>query len=97
MHELTPKHRIKARKAHRCDWCGKPIAIGEEHAATSLVCDGRAYTWRECDRCAPYVGPMMDYWDHDGDEGYSGDDMREYMHDVYPGLWDEWQEADRER
>lgn len=94
--ELAGKRRIKARKSHHCDWCGKAIDVGEEHGATALVSDGSAYTWRECDRCAPYVGPMMDYFDHTGDEGYTGEDMRDYMCEEHRDVWDAWKEADCE-
>lgn len=93
--ELVSAHRVKARKEHRCNWCGKRIEVGEDHTATSLVYDGSAYTFRECDRCAPYVEPMMDYWDNRYDEGYNGDDMYEYMRDEHPDVWDAWMEADR--
>ncbi|GAA6488445.1 hypothetical protein [Gordonibacter urolithinfaciens] len=95
--ELTQSHRVKARKEHRCDWCGKKIAVGETYTSSAHVMDGRAYTWHECDRCAPYVGPMMAYWDHRADEGYTGEDMSEYMHEEHPDVWDAWKEADHER
>lgn len=91
---LEPTHRVKARKRHTCDWCGKLIEVGEEHGASAMARDGIAYTWRECDRCAPYVGPMMDYWDRTGDEGYGREDMSYYMAEEHPGVWAEWQEAD---
>ena len=42
--ELAPSKRVKARKEHRCDYCGKRIYVDEEHTVSKLVEGGRAYT-----------------------------------------------------
>lgn len=99
---ITAPHRVKARKNHRCDWCGKTIVQGEQYTDSVYVCDS-IYNWRGCDRCAPYVDPMMRWIDDNygrlSDEGYGPDDLREYMMEVHPSVWSAWigKEAKHER
>lgn len=35
--EIVSIDRVKARKQHKCDMCGKQINIGEEYEAQNLV------------------------------------------------------------
>ena len=35
--ELAPSKRVKARKEHRCDYCGKRIYVDEEHTVSKRV------------------------------------------------------------
>lgn len=90
---ITSPHRVKARKNHRCCWCSKAIVQGEYYTDATYVFDD-IYNWRECDRCAPYVGPMMRWIDDNygrlSHEGYGPDDMREYMMEVHPDVWAGW-------
>jgi hypothetical protein len=86
-------HRVKARKPHVCDWCGKRIEVGEWHIASTNVSDG-IYTWRECDRCKPYVSEMMGepdefYFDSIAD-GYTSESFTEFMRDEHPDVLDDW-------
>jgi len=93
---LTPHHRVKARKPHRCDWCGKRIEIGEEHTVSTNVGDG-IYNWRECDRCSLYVKAAID-GDFDVDptiEGFSSSDFIEFMREEYPATWGAWKDLDK--
>lgn len=93
---LNPERRVKARKQHRCDWCNKKIAIGESHICSTYAAGGHVYSWRECDRCASYVKPMMQYVDSFGarDEGYFGGDMIDFMRDEFPEVLKEWEVED---
>lgn len=36
--EIVSINRVKARKPHKCDMCGKKIEVGEEYEAQNLVC-----------------------------------------------------------
>ena len=92
--ELSAPLRVKARKPHRCDWCGKRIEVGEGHEVSVYAEGGRAYSWRGCDRCAPYIGPMMDWVGNRYGEGYNMDDLEIYMHEEHHGVWAAWKEAD---
>ena len=92
--ELTPRHRVKARKRTHCDWCGKPIAVGEEHTASSLSDGSSVYTFRECDRCEPYVKEM---WQRELDDDpmwrhgeLNSMDFDAFMADEHPDVLKEW-------
>jgi len=54
-HHRIPTHP-KARKEHRCIYCGGPIVVGEQYTQQTGYYDGEAYTNRyhaECfDDCA---------------------------------------------
>ena len=97
---LMQPHRVKARKPHVCDWCGKRIEVGEWHIASTNVSDG-IYTWRECDRCKPYVSEMMafpgDFYFDSGIEAYTHDSFLDFMlnenADVL-GKWDRMESND---
>jgi len=92
---LTEPHRVKARKPTHCDWCGKPIAKGEEHTAGSYTDGDVPYTFRECDRCAPYVSEM---WARELDEPplwrrdvFNSFDFDAFMCEEHPEILDEWE------
>lgn len=82
--------RVKARKQHRCDMCGKVIEIGEEYESQHLIEDG-IYTFCQCDRCKPYVDEI---WEK-GFDGYYSDGLdsgtfKEYMWDNHYDVIDKW-------
>lgn len=43
--DIVSINRIKARKPHKCDMCGKKIEVGEEYEAQNLVCYNEMYTF----------------------------------------------------
>jgi hypothetical protein len=48
---LSESHPV-ARKAHKCIWCGQPIAIGEKHRHERSIYEGQFQDQRwhpECD------------------------------------------------
>ncbi len=87
----NPK-RVKARKPHTCDVCGKSIAKGEEYVSATYKHDD-VYTWRECDRCAPYVFEMCKEYADFAHCGYTSDDLVEYMRESHPDVLEEWRTA----
>ena len=96
--EITPPHRVRARKQHRCSWCGKLIETGEEHTVSTNVGDG-IYNWRECDRCAPYVGQMMrmpdKFYFDSGIDAWTSEGFDEFMREEYPATWEVWKDLDK--
>ena len=49
----TPETRQKARKPHRCNWCGEAIEIGTEYARWYSIVDGDGATNRAHVKCLP--------------------------------------------
>jgi len=41
----------KARKIHKCVWCGEPILIGEQHHKWVGIFEGDFNNWRMHDEC----------------------------------------------
>ena len=41
----------KARKEHKCVWCGEPILIGESHLVSTGTFEGRFQSNRYHDEC----------------------------------------------
>lgn len=86
--------RVKARKPHVCDMCGKKIEIGEEYEAEHLVSDV-PYTFHQCYRCKPYVDELWDI----GFDGYYSDGLdqstfEEFMWEEHYNVIDKWYEDD---
>lgn len=48
---LTEPTEVTARKEHRCDDCGGPIAKGERHVRGTSLFDRHVNTLRRCARC----------------------------------------------
>ena len=74
--------RVKARKPHVCNMCGKKIEIGEEYEAEHLVNDV-PYTFHQCYRCKPYVDELWDI----GFDGPYGDGLDPDTFDTF--MWNE--------
>ena len=79
MDTLDKKDR-KARKEHRCDYCGGKIKKGEIYDWSKHVYDGELYEWKCHKKCSLIVSEIWDYVDPD--EGMSEDDFSEGCRDV---------------
>lgn len=87
MEVIASPHRIKARKEHSCDYCGKVIKKGEEY--TKATCKGDyMYDWKSCDRCKPYVQEAFENKNYDWSDGMGEQDFRDYM-------WEEHREVSK--
>ena len=70
----------KARKPHKCDWCGETIEKGEEYEYQKYIWDGSLYDWKSHKACSRVVSAIWDYCDPD--EGLTGDEFMEYGAEV---------------
>lgn len=48
-----------ARKSHRCDGCGGPIAKGERYRRVFFAVDGHASTEKECAACSTVAAEYL--------------------------------------
>lgn len=89
---INDPHRIRARKQTWCDWCGKVIRKGEEHLAGTYAGEGEIYTFRECDRCAPYVREMLDDDEYnDPVDGLTSFAFSAFMDEQHRDVLKEWE------
>ena len=92
---LLESKRVKARKIHHCDMCGKVIEVGEEYEAPHIIGDDGPYTFHQCDRCAPYVSEIWAC----GFDGYYNDGLdpstfEDYMWDNHHDVISKWDGID---
>lgn len=87
--------RVKARKPHYCDMCGKKIEIGEEYESQSLVYCNEAYTFHQCNRCKPYVDELNSIgFDGAYDDGLDSGTFESFMWNEHGDVIDKWREED---
>ena len=70
----------KARKPHKCDWCGKSIGKGEQYEYQKYVYDGEMYDWKAHLSCSRIATAIWDYVDPD--EGMSSDEFMDGCQEV---------------
>lgn len=70
----------KARKPHKCDWCGQVIEKGEQYEYQKFVCDGQMYDWKAHLACSRVVSAIWDYFDPD--DGMSDDEFADGCQEV---------------
>ena len=51
----------KARKTHKCDWCGAVIEKGEQYEYQKFVFDGEMYDWKAHLACSLVASAIWDY------------------------------------
>ena len=79
---INSRRKVKARKAHVCNWCGCTIHVGEEYHTETLKCDD-IYVWKSHIKCGELVREL----DMEGDEGISLEDFYEYITDEFDTIW----------
>ena len=52
--DILSTTRHKARKRHKCNWCGSFIEIGQEYEREALV-DGTFYEWKSHVECGQFA------------------------------------------
>ena len=80
---FNPGKRIKTRKEHVCEYCGKTIPKGTSGVLyESGAFDGELFARYACSACQPYVG---DFWEHVcGECECITRDFAEFMADKHP-------------
>jgi len=78
----------KARKTHKCMFCGGNIEIGEKYKRDTCVFDGVLYDWVTHNECAKVASELEMY--DDCDDGVDEDAFRENINEyVYQNHYDE--------
>ena len=78
MQILASKDR-KARKEHRCDFCGETIKKGEVYDWSKLIEGGTLYEWKSHEKCDFLCSQLWDYAGHP-DEGMDEELFRDSLH-----------------
>lgn len=65
-----------AQKVHTCDYCRKPINIGEKYNRCTLVHDGDLYEFKSHEHCHELAYHIEDYGD-----GITADDFDNFIDD----------------
>ena len=77
----------KARKTHKCMFCGAKIEIGDKYDRSTCVFDGNLYDWITHCECSK-VASILEMYD-DCDDGVDEDAFREYINEyVYHNHYD---------
>jgi len=92
MNTLESK-RVKAKKRHVCDYCGKIIESGEKYRYSKHEFDGTIYSWHSCDRCGDYVSECFENDYYNTDDGLSEDTFWEFMNEYHADVAAEWSEG----
>ena len=78
MTTLADKER-KARKEHRCDFCGEIIKKGETYDWSKNIYDGTLHEWKAHKKCSFLCSQLWDY--ADPDEGMDEELFKDSLHD----------------
>lgn len=70
----------KAKKEHKCNYCGGKILKGEEYEYSVHKIDD-VYTWKSHKHCAELTKLLN--MDFDRNEGLTDDDFYEYINDYF--------------
>lgn len=85
MSDVVTSHP-KARKAHNCEVCGPSIKPGDTYTRVAIFDGGDAFTWKNCSDCDDPISQARSD-DYVGDDGITGDDVREWAQE-HRGLYD---------
>lgn len=81
MSELLTTRKQKARRDHRCDYCALIITKGTIYDVSTMKYDGDLYRWINHIECHALASKLK--WFDNCDEGLTGDDFRESLHEEY--------------
>jgi len=74
----------KAKKQHKCDFCGLIIEVGEVYELQKNASEGTLYSWKSHLSCNE-IASKLDMFDN-CDEGVTGEDFKEYIREEYQNI-----------
>lgn len=78
--EIISEGYRKARKNHKCDWCGSNIFKGEIYRDSDISRDDEIYNWKSCDHCKNMVSKMWEEWGYmNNGEGLNDTHFDDYI------------------
>lgn len=80
---ISPQQLVKARKKHYCSYCDGEINIGDTYERSTLKYDD-LYVWKSHLQCTKIANELNMF--EDCDDGLTGDDFQEAIHEFYCDL-----------
>ena len=80
MMDFYNQKHAKARKSHKCEFCGKEIIPGETYSYESGKFDGDFFARKLCEPCFTMLAEFIDYT---GEDEFQWDWIQEWLHDEY--------------
>jgi len=81
METISYNKEVKAKKDHRCNFCGEKIKAGEIYETSTHKQDGTIYDWKTHKHCSDIASRLKLY--DDCEEGLSEDGFQESIHSEY--------------
>lgn len=72
MSDFYSQQQVKARKEHKCYWCGDTIMPGEKYYRVAGIYEGDFSTRKECDTCNTTVA---EYCEQNRENGVEHEDL----------------------
>ena len=85
METLSYQKEVKAKKEHRCSFCGSMIREGMTYLTSTHKQDGVVYDWKSHTYCDK-IADKLNMYDDECDEGLTQDAFQERIHDTYIDL-----------
>ena len=82
METLSYQKERKAKKEHRCSFCGSMIRVGMTYLTSTHKQDGTVYDWKSHTYC-DNIADKLNMYDDDCDEGLTQDSFQERISDTY--------------
>lgn len=80
MMDFYNQKHVRARKSHKCEFCGKEIVTGETYSYESGKFDGDFFVRKLCETCFTMLADFIDYT---GEDEFQWDWIQEWLHDEY--------------
>lgn len=80
MMDFYNQKHVKARKSHKCEFCGKEIIPGETYSYERGKFDGDFFVRKLCEPCFTMLTEFIDYT---GEDEFQWDWIQEWLHDEY--------------